>query len=568
MTIRQPIITVAGHVDHGKTTLLDRIRGSSIAAGEAGLITQKISFTQFSIDKIRKLCPLIEKNKLKLEIPGFLFIDTPGHAAFTNLRKRGGSLADIAILVIDINEGIKPQTAEVISILKENKTPFIIALNKIDRISGWKKQDDELKKSIEMQARHTQDEFNEKLFTLLGSLHSHGFEAELYFNIDDFSKKLAIVPCSAKTGEGVMEVLLVLCGLSQKFLQKQLIIGKKAKGVVLEIKKEKAMNYIEAVLYDGLLTVQDEIAIATFGKPLITKIRAIEEIKETGKFKPVEKVSAAAGIRIQLTEKAEEVLPGMPFVIFDGKIEEIEKEFKKELGEAIKTEKQGIIAKADSLGSLEALLSLLGQAGINIVKAGIGNINKSDIISARATQDALDKIIVGFNISIDEDVKDFYGVKILTDDVIYKLIENLQKFREEKRKEIEKERLLGIARIAKIQVLPEFVFRNSNPAIFGVRIIVGKIVPNMTLIDEQGKDIGRIKAIQCENKTVECAEKASEVAISVPGANFERQISDKKFLYSELTKSQVKQIEKNIDLLESEEISLLREISHILEKRR
>ena len=569
MTIRQPIITVAGHVDHGKTTLLDRIRGSSIAAGEAGLITQKISFTQFSIDKIRKLCPLIEKNKLKLEIPGFLFIDTPGHAAFTNLRKRGGSLADIAILVIDINEGIKPQTAEVISILKENKTPFIIALNKIDRISGWKKQDDELKKSIEMQARHTQDEFNEKLFTLLGSLHSHGFEAEMYFNIPDFSKKLAIVPCSAKTGEGVMEVLLVLCGLSQKFLQKQLVIGKRARGVVLEIKKEKAMNYIEAVLYDGVLKVKDEIAIATFGKPLITKIRAIEEIKETGKFKPVEKVSAAAGIRIQLTEKAEEVLPGMPFVIFSGgKLEDIEKEFKKELGEAIKTEKQGIIAKADSLGSLEALLSLLGQAGINIVKAGIGNINKSDIISARATQDALDKIIVGFNISIDEDVKDYYGVKILTDDVIYKLIENLQKFREEKRKEIEKERLLGIARIAKIQVLPEFVFRNSNPAIFGVRIIVGKIVPNMTLIDEQGKDIGRIKAIQCENKTVECAEKSQEIAISIPGANFERQISDKKFLYSELTKSQVKQIEKNIDLLESEEISLLREISHILEKRR
>src|SRR5271169_2023499 len=136
--IRQPIITVCGHVDHGKTSLLDKIRQSSIQKTEAGGITQKISFTLYPIDMLKKAFPLIDKTGITLDIPGFLFIDTPGHAAFTNLRKRGGSLADLAILVIDINEGIKPQTAEVIQILKLNKTPFIIALNKIDNISGWR----------------------------------------------------------------------------------------------------------------------------------------------------------------------------------------------------------------------------------------------------------------------------------------------------------------------------------------------------------------------------------------------------------------------------------------------
>ena len=138
--IRQPIVTVCGHVDHGKTSILDSIRKTNVYDTEAGGITQKISFTLFPKERIMKRCPLIEKRGLNLEIPGFLFIDTPGHAAFSNLRKRGGALADLAIVVIDINEGIKPQTAEVIEILKLNKTPFIVALNKIDNISGWRKQ--------------------------------------------------------------------------------------------------------------------------------------------------------------------------------------------------------------------------------------------------------------------------------------------------------------------------------------------------------------------------------------------------------------------------------------------
>src|SRR3989344_5308470 len=174
--IRNPIVTVAGHVDHGKTSLLDNIRKTGVADAEAGGITQKISFTKVPIENIKKRCLLIEEKNIKLDFPGFLFIDTPGHAAFSHLRKRGGSLADLAILVIDINEGIMPQTAEVIQILKLNKTPFIIALNKIDNISGWRKSSEDLKQSIEAQASMPKQEFDEKLLTLIGSLYSHGFE--------------------------------------------------------------------------------------------------------------------------------------------------------------------------------------------------------------------------------------------------------------------------------------------------------------------------------------------------------------------------------------------------------
>src|SRR3989344_1420856 len=302
--IRAPIVTVVGHVDHGKTSILDHFRRTSVQECEAGGITQKISYTKFPLIQIKNACPIIDEKGVKLEIPGFLFIDTPGHAAFTNLRKRGGSLADLAILVVSIKEGIKPQTAEVLQILKTYKTPFLIALNKIDTISGWKQNVGDLKKSIESQAVNVTDEFREALLTFQGSLSSHGFDSDLYYDIDDFTKKIAIVPCSARTGEGVPELLYMLTGLCQKFLKEKLIIGKEAKGVILELKKEKNIDLIETILYDGTLKVGDEIAIASFNEPIISKIRGIEEVESLCfKYRNTNSISAATGARLHLTNK-------------------------------------------------------------------------------------------------------------------------------------------------------------------------------------------------------------------------------------------------------------------------
>ena len=567
MTTRQPIVTVCGHVDHGKTSILDSLRATCVQEGEAGGITQKISFTKYPIEQLKKSCPLIEKSNIKLNIPGFLFIDTPGHAAFTNLRKRGGSLADLAVLVIDINEGIKPQTAEVIKILQHNKTPFLIALNKIDNISGWKKQSEELRENIELQSTITKQTFDERYMVLIGSLNAYGFDADLYYNISDFTKKIALVPCSAKTKEGIQELIMMLCGLSQKYLGDKLTLNKNAKGVMLEIKKEKSTNYIEAILYDGELSRTSQIAVANFeGEPILTKIRILEEIEPLcAKFRPKEKVQASTGIRMQLISKTE-ILPGMPFEIFNNNLEELKTKFKKEISENIHTQKQGIIAKADSLGSLEALLVLLKEKNIPVVKAGIGNISKTDIISAKANREIneLDAVIAGFNISVDEDAKEIKGnLKIISNDVIYKLIENLIEFRQEKAKEIEKKRLMELATICKVEILPQYIFRNSNPAIFGVRVDGGKLKSGLNLNNEQGEKVGRLKNIQSENKSVEEATEKMEIAISIPGVNFERQLKDIKFLYSEISESQFRKFKKNKDLLSENEKKILQEIAVI-----
>ncbi len=581
-SIRQPIVTVCGHVDHGKTSILDKLRQSSVQEGEAGGITQKISFTLYPIEQLKNACPLIEKSGIRLNIPGFLFIDTPGHAAFTNLRKRGGSLADLAVLVIDINEGIKPQTAEVIQILNHNKTPFIIALNKIDNISGWKpynpEKDTGLKESIEIQSQNTRQNFNEKYLTLIGSLQSHGFDADLFYNIQDFTKKIALVPCSAGSGEGIQELIMVLCGLSQKYLSGKLTFekNKAGKGVVLEVKKEKDLNYLESILYDGTLDKENKIAVSDLeGNPILTKIRVLEEIKPlSDKFAPVKKTNASTGLRMQITSK-EDVLPGMPFQVYKNNLEEIEKDFKKEISGIVDLDKQGVIAKADSLGSLEALLLMLKEKNIPVVKAGIGKINKTDIISAKANLEIneLDAVVVGFNTSIDEEAKELLksmkeakDISVITDDVIYKLIENLLEFRERKAQEIEKARLMELASIAKLKVLHQYVFRNTNPAIFGVKVEAGKLVPGIELIDENGERVGKIKNMQSENKSVQEAGEGLELAISVPGVNFERRMKSVNELYSNISGKQFKTFKKNKDLLSQSEIKALQEIAEIKRK--
>lgn len=572
--IRQPIVTVCGHVDHGKTSILDCLRDSCIQAGECGGITQKISFTSYPMSQMKAACPLIERSGTKVNIPGFLLIDTPGHAAFTNLRKRGGSLADLAILVVDINEGIKPQTAEVIQILKLHKTPFLIALNKIDNISGWRTNIDKpLKESVEGQSMNVRQVFDERYMTLIGSLNSFGFDSDLYYNISDFTKKIALVPCSARTHEGIPELIMMLCGLSQKYLTDKLKIGKDPKGVLLEVKKEKSNNYIEAILYDGELKKTDEIAIANFNTekpPIITKIRILEEIEPLCiKFKPKESVTASTGIRMQLIEK-DEVLPGMPFEIYKNNLEELKERFNKEISDKIKTKHNGIIAKADSLGSIEALLFLLENQNIPVLKVGIGNINKSDVIAAKANIEIneLDAIIVGFNIGIDEDAQELIKdqgkkIKVITDEVVYKLIEDLIEWRTQKQKDIEKKRLMELASICKVKILHQYVFRNTSPAIFGVKIEAGKLKQQMHLIDEKGEKVGKIKNIESERKSVPEAGEGMEVAVSMPGINFERAMKNRNLMYSDLGESQFRNFKKNKDLLSGAEMKTLQEIAEI-----
>ncbi|MCK4650466.1 translation initiation factor IF-2 [Candidatus Pacearchaeota archaeon] len=569
--IRQPIITIAGHVDHGKTSILDKIRGTSIQKTEAGGITQKISFTALPRETIQQRAKTtLDKFKIPLEIPGLLFIDTPGHAAFTNLRKRGGALADIAILVIDINDGIKPQTAEVLQILKANKTPFIIALNKIDNISGWQTSQNLLSlESIENQAINVKQNFDEKFYTIIGALHSHNITADMYSKIEDFTKSIAIVPCSAQTGEGITEILAMLTALSQKFLKERIQTKELGKGVVLEVKKDKAMSFLECILYDGKLSSTDEIAIASFNEPIQTKIRNIQKARPLNKgYKTKQKVKAATGIKLQITSK-EEILPGMPFQVITPKntIKKITQEFAEEISEEIQANETGIVAKADSLGSLEALLVLLKEKQIQIIKADIGPISKKDVYLCNTLPEE-DKIIIGFNVQPSEDIQnleELKNIKIITSEIVYKLIEDLEKYKTEKLREIERKKLAELPTICKLTIL-DFVFRNSSPAVFGVKVQSGILKNKERFINRDDKKIGQIKEIQEDKKSAQKVLAGKEVAISMPGVNFERQLSIGEHLYTNLSETQFRKFKEHKSLLSSEEKAILQEIAQIKRK--
>ncbi|MGB9707719.1 MAG: translation initiation factor IF-2 [Candidatus Pacearchaeota archaeon] len=571
--IRQPIVTVAGHVDHGKTTLLDSIRGTCVAAKEAGKITQKISFTLVPSSIVRERCSkLLDKFNIKLEIPGFLFIDTPGHAAFTNLRKRGGALADLAILVIDINEGIMEQTRESIEVLRANKVPFIVALNKIDNITGWTKRSESLVENIEKQTKFTREEFDKKLYTIINGFTSLGFDSDLFYRISDFTKQLALVPCSAKTCEGLPELIVMLAGLAQKFLKGRLLIGTEGKGTILEIKKEKGFVTIEAVLYDSILTKRDTLVIATLGKAVETKVRALFRALPLGKgYEPADEVRAATGIRLYLPI-TEELVPGMPFIVVkDSKTEKIAKLkelLQKEVEQVLNLDKEGIIVKADSLGSLEALLFLLRKEGVRVKKAEIGNIKRQDITLAAANQETrpLETVVVGFNVAREEGVMPDEKVKIIESDVIYHIIEQLIKWRQEKALEIEREKLGGLIWPCKIKILRNCCFRQSKPAIFGVRIETGMLKPGTLLINENGEEIDKVKGMQSESKSVEKAMTGTELAISLPNVTFGRQIKEDETLYVDLGEEEFRKWKENKRYLNGSEIKVLQEVAEIKRK--
>ncbi len=560
--LRTPIVAVLGHVDHGKTTLLDRIRKTRVVAKEAGGITQHIGATEVPIDVIKKICRDIWKAQVK--IPGLLFIDTPGHKAFTNLRRRGGALADLAILIVDINEGFKPQTEEAISILRTFKTPFVVAANKIDRIPGWQSiEDAPFLKSYAMQDDATRMRLDNKIYELIAELYKYGFNADRFDRIRDFTRTVAIIPISALNGEGLPELLMVLVGLAQRYLEKnlRLHVGGKAKGTILEVKEEKGLGVTcDAILYDGTLKVGDRIAIAGKDDVVVTNVKAIlkpppvREMRVESRFRSVKSVTAAAGIKI-VASNLENVLAGSEFEAIESEedISEFRQRIKKEYEEiAIRTDEEGIVLKTDTLGSLEALINELKQQGIPIKKAEVGDVDKRDIVDASANRDDLNRVVLAFNVKmlpgVEEEARK-YGIRIFSGQIIYSLIDNFVKWREEEKLKKERQKIEALIKPAKIKLLKDFIFRRSKPAIVGVKVLAGELKRGVDLIKPDGTKAGTVRSMQKEGKNIAVAKAGDEIAIAIEGVTIGRQLEGNEELYVDVPERHAKVIER--DLLES-----------------
>ena len=587
MPIRQPIVCVLGHVDTGKTLLLDKIRKTSVQAREAGGITQHIGASFFPVDTLKQLCgPLLFMVKGEIEIPGLLVVDTPGHEAFTNLRKRGGSVADIAILVIDVLRGFETQTYECIEILKARKTPFLVATNKIDRIPGWNSYPDTpFLKTYQLQDHYVKQDLDNRIYDIIGVFSRLDFRADRFDRIKDFTKTVAVVPTSAKTGEGITELLAVLVGLTQQYLKKRLQTTEgPAKGTVLEVKEEPGFGLtINTIIYDGVLQKDDLIVIGGKEKPIITRIRAIlvpkplDEIRDPrDRFSSVHSVSAAAGIKI-VAPDLEGALAGAPLYAVPHE-EEPEKYLRLVSGEIerirILTDVDGVVLKADTLGSLEAIAESLKRNDVPIRLADVGDVSKRDVTEATVVKEhePLYGVVLAFNVKVLPDAEEEAAnrnVQIFHENIIYRLVDDyLLWLKTQRETELEQE-FEKLVKLGKIRIMEGYVFRRAKPAIVGVEILAGRIKPKYTLVrSKDGKEVGEIQQIQEKGKTLPEAGQGMQVAISIDKPMVGRHIFEKDVLYVKVPEHHAKMLLTTfMDRLTMEEQEALNEYVNLMRKK-
>ncbi len=512
------------------------MRGTAIASKEVGAITQAAGASELPAETISKMAGGLIKGGI--DIPGLLLLDTPGHAAFVGMRKRGGAIADLAVLVIDLLQGVQEQTKESIEILKQFKTPFVVAGTKLYKINGWIPNEGKVfTENLKKQPEFVKEELDRNVYNIVKQLSEKGFDSERIDRITDFKKQVAIVPCSGITGEGIPELLASLVGIAQQFLKQNLeVVGEVGKGSVLEVRDYPGLGTtIDVVLYDGILKKGDWIVVG--GREItIAKVRALlkpkplKEIRTEKEFENLEEVSAAVAVKI--------AAPGLENVIAGSSLravreekdtEELKRELEAEAQEIeFETAREGIIVRADTLGGIEALVKLLQERGIDMQKAAVGGPAKRDLIALQGSEDRYKKVIFCFNVPVGKEIvaeAERVGIKIIQSDIIYRLFEQYEEWVEQERKKETEEKLSSITLPVIIKVMPGFIFRQSDPAVVGVEVIEGELRAGVGLV-KGGKEVGTVKDLQDEGKHLDSAEKGKRVAVSIEGGVVGRNIRE------------------------------------------
>ena len=512
------------------------------------------------------------------DVPGLLVIDTPGHEVFTNLRTRGGSAADIAILVVDTNRGFQPQTNESLKILQARKVPFVVALNKVDMISGWRPADTPyISLAIKKQDQFIQTTLDEQIYNVVGTLSILGFQPEAFYRVKDFGKEVSIVPVSARTGVGIPELLTVLVGLTQQYMQKRLSQEEKqSRGIILEVNDEVGLGTTaNMILIDGKIKKGDTVVVAKRDSVAVIKPKALllpkplDEMRDPrDKFKPVDEVIAAAGIKIASPD-LEGVLPGSTVYVTnkESQVEEFKKAIESEMKSVfIDTQTNGVILKCDTIGSLEAIIEMLRRQQIPVAKADIGHVNRRDVMEAKAIKenDRHLGVILAFNVKTLPDAQEEAEnshLKIFNDQVIYSLLDNYTLWVDDDTANEENAVFAELPPICKFTFLKGYIFRNSNPAVFGIKVDVGTVKQKMSIMTKEGKKIGKIHQLQDGKKSIDTATQGQEIACSIQDVTIGRQIVEEDVFYTMPNSREAKSIlEKFMHKLTPEQQTVFNEI--------
>ncbi|KAB8303477.1 hypothetical protein EYC80_004895 [Monilinia laxa] len=567
--LRSPICCILGHVDTGKTKLLDKIRQTNVQEGEAGGITQQIGATYFPVQAIKKKIAVVNRDEsFELKVPGLLVIDTPGHESFSNLRSRGSSLCNIAILVVDIMHGLEPQTLESMKLLRDRKTPFIVALNKIDRLFGWKKVDNNgFQESFALQNKGVQNEFAKRLTDTKVAFAEQGFNAEVFYENKSMARNVSLVPTSAHTGEGIPDMLKLILQLTQERMVGALMYLSEVQCTVLEVKAIEGFGMtIDVILSNGILREGDRIVLCGVDGAITTNIRALltpaemKELRLKSQYVHNKEVKAALGVKIS-APGLEGAIAGSRLMVVgpDDDESEIEEEVESDLGalfSRVEKSGRGVTVQASTLGSLEALLDFLKVSKIPVANVGIGPVFKRDVMNCGTMLEKQKEfaVMLCFDVKIDKEAQlyaDEQGIKIFTADIIYHLFDSFtqhMKVIAEAKKEASK--LLAVFPCV---LSPVAVFNKTGPIVIGVDVIEGNlrlhtpvaaVKQNSVTGVKEIVGIGRVTSIERDHKQINICKKGQPsvaIKIEMGGSQptYGRHLEEKDTLYSLISRQSI-----------------------------
>lgn len=583
---RSPIVVIMGHVDTGKTKLLDKIRRTNVQEGEAGGITQQIGATFFPDIALEEQTKKVNPN-FELELPGMMIIDTPGHEAFNNLRKRGSSLCDFAILVIDIMHGLEPQTVESLNMLRERKCPFIIALNKIDVCYQWKSEHYTcIRDALQRQGDSVQQEFRSRLENVLLQLNERGLNCGLYWENQDIKSTVSIVPTSALTGEGVPDLLYVLLNLSQRLMGPQLEVSNDFQCTVIEVKNiEGHGTTIDVILVGGTLHEGDQIVVAGMGGPIHTTIRALltpapmKEMRVKGEYIHHAKIDVSMGVKIS-APNLEDAVAGTELKVYDPNdpdqdLEEIKEEVQDgfdSILNGLEKEPSGVYVKTSTLGSLEALLSFLRDMKIPVFDVAIGEVSKKDVKRAMIMKEKgfpEYAVILAFDIKVSNDATaeaNTSGVQIMTADIIYHLFDKFTAYMNQIKESKKSETRLEAVFPAMLEIQKQCIFHRKAPFIFGCKVLGGQLRPGTPICipDKDFLEIGRVASIEKDKKPVTSARRGDDVCVKIEAntsqshLEYGRHFDHTNKMYSKISRSSIDTLKEHFkDEMKKEDWELI-----------
>jgi translation initiation factor 5B len=567
--LRSPICCVLGHVDTGKTKLLDKIRQTNVQEGEAGGITQQIGATYFPSDTIQEKTACL-KEILEIKVPGLLIIDTPGHESFTNLRSRGSSLCNIAILVVDIMHGLEPQTIESLNLLRQKKTPFIVALNKIDRCYDWQSSPNgSFIDNYDRQPAHVKNEFEDRLRHVITAFAEQGLNAELYTRNSDMRRIISLIPTSAITGEGIPDLLKLLVELTQKMMSDKLMYLTELECTVLEVKVISGLGTtIDVILSNGVLREGDTIILCGLNGPIVTTIRALltpqpcRELRIKSAYIHHKEVKASLGVKVCAPD-LDKAIAGSRLIRMESEdnLEELKEEVMNDFNDLLlKIDKSGtgVSVQASTLGSLEALLEFLRTSNIPVSAINIGPVFRKDVMRAGVMLEHAREFatILAFDVKIEKEAEELaqeIGVRIFRADIIYHLFDQftayMKELQEQKRADLAPQAVFPCI----LRIVPNCVFNKRDPIIVGVDVVDGvlKIGTPLCIPSKDGISLGKVSGIENNHKPITVARKGQQVAIKIECPVYEnprmfgRHFEQKDDLISKISRESIDILKEN-----------------------